>query len=87
MNQQNAIRNALIAKVEGILTAEQAPEALKAAAKEYLDTVNDGEKNTAATAALVAELEKVAGDCEHCASILREKEFRSRALRCLQTGS
>ena len=75
---QNAIRNALIAKVEGILTAEQAPEALKAAAKEYLDTVNDGEKNTAATAALVAELEKVAGDCEHCASILREKEYLSK---------
>ncbi|MDO4379897.1 MAG: thiamine pyrophosphate-dependent enzyme, partial [Clostridia bacterium] len=75
---QNAIRNALIAKVENILSAEQAPESLKAAAKAYLDTVNDGEKNTAAADALVAELEKVAGDCENCASILKEKEYLSK---------
>ena len=75
---QNAIRNALIAKVENILSAEKAPEALKAAAKAYLDTVNDGEKNTAAADALVAELEKVAGGCENCASILKEKEYLSK---------
>ena len=75
---QNAIRNALIAKVENILTAEKAPESLKAAAKEYLDTVNDGEKNSAATDALVSELEKVADGCESCASILREKEYLSK---------
>ena len=75
---QNAIRNALIAKVENILSAEKAPESLKAAAKEYLDTVNDGEKNTAAADALVAELEKVADGCENCASILKEKEYLSK---------
>ena len=75
---QNAIRNALIAKVENILSAEKAPESLKAAAKEYLDTVNDGEKNTAASDALVAELEKVADGCENCASILKEKEYLSK---------
>ena len=75
---QNAIRNALIAKVENILSAEKAPESLKAAAKEYLDTVNDGEKNTAAADALVAELEKVADGCKNCASILKEKEYLSK---------
>ena len=75
---QNAIRNALIAKVENILSAEKAPESLKAAAKEYLDTVNDGEKNTAAADALIAELEKVADGCENCASILKEKEYLSK---------
>ena len=75
---QNAIRNALIAKVEDILSAEKAPESLKAAAKEYLDTVNDGEKNTAAADALIAELEKVADGCENCASILKEKEYLSK---------
>ena len=75
---QNAIRNALIAKVENILSAEKAPESLKAAAQAYLDTVNDGEKNTAASDALVAELEKVADGCENCASILKEKEYLSK---------
>ena len=75
---QNAIRNALIAKVEKILSAEKAPESLKAAAQAYLDTVNDGEKNTAASDALVAELEKVADGCENCASILKEKEYLSK---------
>ncbi len=75
---QNAIRNALIAKVENILCAEKAPEELKAAAKAYLDTVNDGEKNSAAADALVSELEKVACGCENCASILKEKEYLSK---------
>ena len=66
------------AKVEKILSAEKAPESLKAAAQAYLDTVNDGEKNTAASDALVAELEKVADGCENCASILKEKEYLSK---------
>ena len=75
---QNAIRNSLIAKVEEITTNDKASAELKAAAAEYLATVNDGAKNGAATDALVAELEKVACCCDHCASILKNKEYLAK---------
>ena len=74
---QKAIRDNLIAKVGEILDSDKASDELKAAATAYLDTVNDGEKNAAATDALVAELEKVTG-CDHCASILKNKEYLSK---------
>ncbi|MBE6815517.1 MAG: pyruvate:ferredoxin (flavodoxin) oxidoreductase [Ruminococcaceae bacterium] len=73
---QNAIRNSLIAKVENILTAEQASDDLKAKAKAYLDTVNDGEANGAATDALVAALEGI--ECDNCKSILANKEYLAK---------
>ena len=73
---QNAIRNSLIAKVKTVSEAECAPEELKAAAKAYLDTVNDGEANGAATKALVAALEGV--DCDTCKSILENKEYLAK---------
>ena len=73
---QNAIRNSLIAKVKTVSEAECAPEELKAAAKSYLDTVNDGEANGAATKALVAALEGV--DCDTCKSILENKEYLAK---------
>ncbi len=74
---QNAIRNSLIAKVENILTSDKASDDLKAKAKAYLDTVNDGEANGAATEALVAAL----GDgscCDNCKSILANKEYLAK---------
>ncbi len=74
---QNAIRNSLISKVENILTSDKASDDLKAKAKAYLDTVNDGEANAAATEALVAAL----GDgacCDNCKSILANKEYLSK---------
>ncbi len=74
---QNALRNALIAKVEEVAASEKASAELKAAADEYLATVADGEKNGAATKALVKELEKVNG-CELCASILENKEYLAK---------
>ena len=74
---QKAIRNRLIDEVKAILDKD-APETLKAAAKAYLDTVDDGKTNAPATKALVAELEKVAGSCEHCAEILKYKEYLSK---------
>ena len=74
---QKAIRTHLIEQVKEILDKD-APEALKAAAKAYLDTVDDGKTNADATKALVAELEKVAGSCEHCASILKHKEYLAK---------
>ena len=74
---QNALRNSLIAKVEEVAASDKASDELKAAANEYLATKADGEKNGAATKALVKELEKVNG-CELCASILENKEFLAK---------
>ena len=74
---QKAIRDSLIAKVEEIAASDKASAELKAAADAYLATVNDGEKNGAATDALVAELEKVEG-CDLCSSILENKDFLSK---------
>ncbi len=74
---QNAIRNSLISKVENILTSDKASDDLKAKAQAYLDTVNDGEANAAATDALVAAI----GDgscCDNCKSILANKEYLSK---------
>ena len=74
---QNAIRNSLIAKVENILTSDKASDDLKAKAQAYLDTVNDGEANGAATEALVAAL----GDgacCDNCKSILANKDYLAK---------
>lgn len=73
---QNAIRNSLIAKVETIAESECASDEVKAAAKAYLDTVNDGEKNGAATEALVAALQGI--DCDTCKSVLESKEYLSK---------
>ena len=75
---QKAIRGRLKTQVEELLTSDRASEALKAAAQTYLDTFEDGEKNTPATKALVAELEKVADQCEFCKSIYDNKEYLSK---------
>ena len=73
---QKAIRDNLIAQVEAIAVSDKASESVKAACQAYLDTVNDGEKNTAAANALVAELEKV--DCDCVKEILENKEFLNK---------
>ncbi len=73
---QNAIRNSLISKVEAVAAAECASEEVKAAAKAYLDTVNDGAANGAATEALVTALEGV--DCDTCKEILASKEYLAK---------
>ena len=74
---QKAVRNSLIAKVEGIVAKEGADAALVEAAKEYLATKDNGNANKAATAKLVAELEKHA-DCECAQSILKNKEYLTK---------
>ena len=73
---QNAVRNRLIAKVEAIADSDKASDEVKAAAKAYLDTVNDGTKNGAAADALVAALDGI--DCEDCKDIVNNKEFLSK---------
>ena len=73
---QKAVRDSLIAKVKAL--AEKVDcDAFKAAANTYLETVNDGKANKAATAALVAELEKHS-DCADCQDILKNKEYLAK---------
>ncbi len=72
---QNAIRNSLIAKVEEIASSDKASDDVKVAAKAYLDTVNDGEKNAAAAEALVSVLD---GSCELCKSVIDNKEYLAK---------
>ncbi len=69
---QKALRNNLIAKVKE-LDEKATDEAMKAAIKGYLDTLDNGKENKTATTALVAELEK--HDCPACKEILKDKEF------------
>ncbi len=72
---QNAIRNSLIEKVKLIADSDKASDAAKAAAKNYLDTVNDGEKNAKAAEELVAALD---GGCEVCKSVLENKAYLAK---------
>ncbi len=73
---QNALRANLIEKVKGLAESEKASDEIKAACAAYLDTVNDGAKNGAATDALVAELEKCG--CDTAKEILDQKEYLSK---------
>ena len=75
---QNAIRNRLIDEVKQIAESEKATDEVKAACAAYLDTVNDGEKNTPATKALVAALEALDCDCDARKDILENKEYLSK---------
>ena len=75
---QRAIRERLIDAVEHISVSDKAAEEVKAAAKEYLATVNDGNKNSAATNALVAAIEKAGPCCEYCEDVLANREYLSK---------
>ncbi|MCF0135211.1 MAG: pyruvate:ferredoxin (flavodoxin) oxidoreductase [Lachnospiraceae bacterium] len=75
---QKALRNRLIDDVKAIVEAGKASEEVLAAAKAYLDTVNDGQANGAASEALVAALEKENCGCEKCSDILANKEYLNK---------
>ena len=76
---QKAIREKLISKVEEMYASEKASDEFKAVAKAYLDTINDGKANDAATKALVVELEKAAeAGCPVAPVILGEKQYLSK---------
>ncbi len=76
---QKVIREKLIAKVEEMAASEKASAEFKAAAEEYLATKNDGDKNEAATKALIVELEKAAAaGCPVAPAILAEKTYLSK---------
>ncbi|MCR5151511.1 MAG: pyruvate:ferredoxin (flavodoxin) oxidoreductase [Clostridiales bacterium] len=73
---QNAIRNSLIEKIKEVAASEKASDEVKAAANAYLDTVQDGDKNKAATAALIAALDGI--ECDTCKEILAKKEYLAK---------
>ncbi len=76
---QKAIRNRLIDQVTEMAESDKASDDFKAAAKAYLDTLNDGKANAVATKALVVELEKAAEEgCPVAPQILASKEYLSK---------
>ncbi|MBQ6816214.1 MAG: pyruvate:ferredoxin (flavodoxin) oxidoreductase [Clostridia bacterium] len=76
---QKALRDQLIAQVKEMSESEKASAEFKAAAENYLATINDGNANAAATKELVAELEKAAAaGCPTAPEILAKKEFLSK---------
>ncbi len=75
---QKAIRERLIEEVKEVAANDKTSAEVKAAADEYLATVNDGAKNTAATAALVAALEKCDCQCDKKTDILENKNYLSK---------
>ena len=75
---QRAIRERLIDDVKGIVASDKCSADVKAAGEEYLATVNDGDKNTAASNALVAAIEKAGANCELCKDVLDNKEYLSK---------
>ena len=75
---QQAIRNRLIDDVKAIAESDKAADGVKAAAKEYLDTVNDGAKNGDAAKALVEALKAANADCDICRDVLENSEYLSK---------
>ncbi len=76
---QKTIREKLIAKVAEMAASDKASDSFKAAAEAYLATKDDGKANTAATKALVAELEAAAAaGCPVAPAILAEKDYLAK---------
>lgn len=72
---QATMRNSLITKVLELSKTAEKPD-VKAAAEEYLSTVDCGDKNKAATQKLIAALE--ACGCDKAQEILKHKEFLAK---------
>ena len=76
---QKAIREKLIGMVREMAESDKASDEFKAAAESYLNTLDDGKANEAATKALVAELEAAANaGCPVAPKILAEKSYLSK---------
>ena len=75
---QRAIRDRLVEDVKAMAADEKATDELKAAADEYLATLNDGSKNTAASKALLTEVAKVGDQCPFAKDILDNSEYLSK---------
>ena len=76
---QKAIRERLIAQVKEMAASDKASAEFKAAADEYLATLEDGAANEKATKALIVELEKAAkAGCPVAPKILAEKNYLNK---------
>ncbi len=83
---QKALRDKYVEKVKALLAVPYVDEDIAAAGKEYLDTLNDGEKNGAATQKLLAAIGavKAVGDgctCEACTlarEVLEGKDYLAK---------
>ena len=76
---QKAIRARLIAQVKEMAASDKASAEFKAAADEYLNTLEDGVANEKATKALIVELEKAAeAGCPVAPKILAEKNYLNK---------
>ncbi len=75
---QKAIRDRLIAEVKEIAVSDKAAAEVKAAAEEYLATVNDGKANAAKADALVEAIKANGPCCELCADVLNNAEFLAK---------
>ncbi|MGI5962781.1 MAG: pyruvate:ferredoxin (flavodoxin) oxidoreductase [Lawsonibacter sp.] len=81
---QKAIRNRLVTKTEALIGIDYTDESIKAAGKEWLDTLEDGQTNGAAAKKYVAALEAVVKadcDCDACKlgrEILKEKSYLAK---------
>ena len=73
---QNAIRNSLEQTLDEIAACDCASESLKAAIALWKETKADGEKNKAATAVLVGELE--ANGSDKAKEVLAKKEYLTK---------
>ena len=74
---QAVIRESLKAKIEKIIANPECDEDRKAACENWINTMNDGEANKAATKALVANLEANVC-CDTVKEILSKKEYLSK---------
>ncbi len=81
---QKALRNALAEKTKALIAIDWTVPELKAAAQAWLDTMDDGEANQAATKAYIAALEDGVCDgcqCDACKlarEILAQKEYLNK---------
>jgi len=76
---QKAVRLGLIDQVKEMAASDKASAEFKACADAYLATLDDGDKNAAATDALIVELEKAAAEgCPTAPAILEKKEYLSK---------
>ena len=76
---QKAIRDRLLAQVKEMAASDKASAEFKAAADAYVATYEDGAANTAATDALIVELEKAAAaGCPVAPEVLASKEYLTK---------
>ncbi|MDO5329511.1 MAG: pyruvate:ferredoxin (flavodoxin) oxidoreductase [Coriobacteriia bacterium] len=73
---QKAIRDQLIEKVGKVVGCDKANDAAKAAAQNYLDTVDDRTANAEATEVLIKEIASV--DCDCAREILAKSDFLAK---------